>query len=230
MIDFELIVPDGWVQIPTTPEGLRLRKRIIGEIVRSRLPDTLPRDKVEPLRQMLRKELIDATDEASRQGARSVVLPIQEYEGMGLPGSMLLTVLEEEAEEFLDAEKLLASILSDAGDDGVYLEIGGAPAVRVQAVVDSDPIKREAPSRRVSYYVSNPDAPGVWALISFTVLTDGDLEAQPVQAVVLLFDSVVGTLRWANRLDAPTEDEVITGLDELARVGSETGTSPRERP
>jgi hypothetical protein len=220
VIDFELIVPEGWVQIPTAPETAALRRRVVDEIIRRYVPDSLPRDTVGPWRRMLRKELTEATDEASRQGARSVLLPLEEYRGVRLPGSMLVTVIEGD-DGAADPEALLASILADAGTEGTYLEIGGAPAVRVASVVESGRVGRKAPSRRVSYYVSNPEAPEVWGLLTFTVLTDGDVDAEPVQAVVLLFDMVVGTLRWANRLDAPSEEDVLAAWAgaEPARAG-----------
>ena len=223
MIDFELVVPDGWVQLPTTPETAKLRRRIINDLIRHHLPDSLPRDKAEPWRQMLRRELTDATDEASRQGARSILLPLQEFNGFRLPGSMLMTVIDD-PDDTQDPQRLLTSVLADAGADGTYLEIGGAPAARVASIVDSSGIGRKAPSRSVSYYISNPDAAGVWGVVTFTVLTDGDVDAEPVQAVVLLFDMIVSTLRWANRVDVPTEDEVIAQLDELA--AGATGVSP----
>ena len=215
MIDFELVVPDGWVQIPTTADTAALRRRIIEGVVRYHVPDSLPRDKAGPWRRMLRKELTEATDEAARGSARSVLLPLQEFNGIRLPGSMLVTVLEA-GDQAEDPERLLASILADAGSGGSYLEIGGSPAVRTASVVDSGRIGRKAPSVRVSYYISNPDEPGAWGLVTFTVLTDGDADAEPVQAVVLLFDMIVGTLRWADRLDVPTEDEVLAELGELA--------------
>lgn len=108
MIDFELVVPDGWVQIPTAPDTGTLRRRIIDNVIRHHIPDSLPRDKVGPWRRMLRKELTGATDEAARQSARSVLLPLQEFSGVKLPGSMLVTVLEGE-DETEDPEQLLAS-------------------------------------------------------------------------------------------------------------------------
>ena len=218
MIDFELVVPDGWMQLPTTPDTAALRRRIIEDVIRYHLPDSLPRDKAGPWRRMLRKELTEATDEASRQGARSVLLPLRDFNGVKLPGSMLVTVLESEGEGDAaeDPQALLASLLADAGPDGSSLEIGGAPAVRVASVVDSGRVGRKAPSRRVSYYVSHPDAPGVWGLLTFTVLTDGDVDAEPVRAVVLLFDMIVATLRWGDRVDVPTEDEVLAQLDGIA--------------
>lgn len=215
MIDFELVIPDGWVQIPTTPDATALRRRIIEDVIRHHLPDSLPRDKAGPWRRMLRKELTEATDEAARQNARSVLLPLQEFSGVRLPGSMLVTVVEA-GDGAEDAEGLLASLLADAGADGTALQIGGAAAVRTASVIDSGRVGRKAPSLRVSYYVSNPDAPGVWGLLTFTVLTDGDVDAEPVQAVTLLFDMIVGTLRWAERTDVPTEDEVLAELAALS--------------
>ncbi|MDH6576873.1 hypothetical protein [Kitasatospora sp. MAP5-34] len=222
MIDFELVLPDGWVQIPTTPDTARLRHRIIGDVIQHHLPDSLPRDKATPWRRMLRKELTEATDEAARQSARSVLLPLQEFSGIRLPGSMLVTVLEGE-DETEDLEQLLAAILADAGADGTRLEIGGAPAVRVASVIDSGRVRRKSPSWKVSYYVSHPEAPGVWGLLTFTVLTDGDVDAAPVQAVVLLFDMIVATLRWGDRVDVPTEDEVLAQLTQLAELAQASG-------
>ena len=208
MIDFELIIPEGWVHVPTTPGLSRVRERTIEAIIRHALPDTLPRDKAGPWRRMLRRELTEATGEAERQGARAVVLPIQEMHGVRLPGTMLLSVIEDDGEP-VDPKQVLDAILADAGADGMALEIGGGPAARISAVVDGGPVKRAAPAVRVNYLVAAPDAPGVWGTLTFTVLTDGDVDAAPVQAIVLLFDAVVGTLRWADQVDVPTEDELL---------------------
>lgn len=229
MIDFELAVPEGWVLIPTTPDTARVRRRVIDRVIRHHLPDTLPRDKAEPWRRMLRRELTEATDDAARHGARSVLLPLREFNGFRLPGSMLMTVLDDGGEP-QDPERMVASIVADAGADGTRLTIGGAPAARVASVVDSGRIGRRHPSRQVSYYVSNPEAPGVWGLLTFTVLSDGDVTAEPVEAVVLLFDTIVATLRWADRVDVPTEDEVLATLDEPDTVHtSPAGTTMPDR-
>jgi hypothetical protein len=211
MIDFELIIPEGWVHVPTTPELSRVRARTIEAIVKHALPDTLPRDKAGPWRRMLRKELTDATDEAQRQGARAVVLPVQEMHGMRLPGTLLLSVLDDSAAPE-EPRSVLNSLLADAGPDGMALEIGGCPAARIRQVVDGGPIKRKAPAVRVNYFIAAPAAPGVWGVLTFTVLSDGDVEADAVQAIVLLFDAVVATLRWADNVDVPTEDELLAGV------------------
>jgi hypothetical protein len=211
VIDFELIVPEGWAHVPTTPELSRVRAKTIDDIVRQALPDTLPRDKAGPWRRILKRDLLDATDEAERQGARAVVLPVQEMHGMRLPGSLLLSVIED-SEDAQNPQAVLDSLLADAGPDGMALEIGGCPAVRISTVVASDPIKRKAPAVRVNYFVAAPDLPGTWGVLTYTVLTDGDVQAEPVQAIVLLFDAVVCTLRWAPDAGMPTEEELLEQL------------------
>lgn len=207
MIDFEFILPEGWVVLPTTPETTRLRTYAIDSIIKQYLPDSLPRDSAEPWRRELRKQLLAATDDAERNGARSVVLPLSGFNGVRIPGSLIVTVLEDPDPQ--DPEQLLASILEDAGSDGTYLEIGGAPAARVAAVVEHIAFGQLKPGHRVSYYVSHPDEPGVWGLLTFTVMTDGDLDNPATQGVVALFDAIIWTLRWADRQDVPTEDEVL---------------------
>ncbi|MBM6406065.1 hypothetical protein JQN72_17650 [Phycicoccus sp. CSK15P-2] len=201
MIDIQMAVPDGWVSLPTAAGTDRERAATIELVVAHAVPESLPRDRAEPWRRQLRKELSAAADEAGEAGARSVVLPVEEYNGFRLPGSLLLTVLEDDPE--VDAEQMLSSILADAGPRGLYLEVGGASAVRVESSVDSRHIGRSSPSVRVVYYVSHPESPGVWGLLTFTVLTDGDVDAAPVRAVVLTFDAVVSTLRWGERGGRP---------------------------
>src|SRR5437899_8564291 len=132
MIDFEMVLPEGWVVLPTAPDTDRVRNWAIDRIVKESLPDTLPRDKAEPWRRELRKQLRAATDDAGRHGARWVLLPLKEFHGVGIPGSMLMTILEDQDPQ--DPERLLASILEDAGPDGTYVELDGAPAARVAAV------------------------------------------------------------------------------------------------
>ncbi|MBB2948287.1 hypothetical protein FB565_008070 [Actinoplanes lutulentus] len=214
MIDFELIVPDGWAHIPTTPESARLRSRTIDALITSRLPESLPRDKAVPFRKMLRGELVKATDDAARNGARAIVLPLTEYhDGWRVPGSLLITVVEE-SDDAPDPLTLIGALIGDAGPgNGTRLEIGGGPAARITEVLASDPIGRKAPSLKVSYYIAHPEVTGVWALLTYTVLTDGDLESEVLTAICLLFDAVVATLRWQDRIDVPTEDELIDILN-----------------
>lgn len=213
MIDVEVLVPQGWVRVPTAPGTVSLRRRVVEEVVRRFVPDSLPRDTAGPWRRELRKSLGEAVEEAAEAGAHSVLLPLTEYGGMRLPGSLLLTVLEDEPT--VAAQDLLDEVLADAGEDGTLLEVGGGPAARVRVVVDSGRIGRPQPSVRVAYYVAHPHVAGVWGLLTFTVLTDGDTQALPVLAVEAMFDAVVGTLQWVEHDGGPSADEVLAQVEAL---------------
>lgn len=214
MIDVEILLPQGWVRVPTGPGTQRLRTRLVEGVVSRFVPDHLPRDKAGPWRRELRKGLAGAVDDASEAGAHSVLLPLTDYGGMRLPGSLLVTILEDDPT--VPAQALLDEMLADAGEDGMLLEVGGGPAARVRSLVASGRVGRPQPSVRVVYYVAHPDAPGVWGLLTFTVLTDGDPEARPVLAVIAMFDAVIGTLRWVEHDGGPSEEEVLAQLEALA--------------
>lgn len=216
MTDAEVLIPEGWLLVPTAPGSERLRARLVQAVVQRYVPASLPRDRAEPWRRELRRQLQGAVDEAAAAGARSVLLPLAEYGGQRLPGTLVMTVLEDDPR--VPAQVLLDEVLADAGDDGLALELGGAPAARVQSVVDSRRVGRPHPSRRVTYYASHPDRPGVWGLLTFTVLTDGDLEHPGVLAVTAMFDAVVGTLQWVESGDGPSAEDLHAQLDALEPV------------
>jgi hypothetical protein len=193
VIDLELIVPDGWAQIPAGSNSAGERARIIDDLVRRHSPTDA--EKAASWQRALRLEMTAAVDEANRNQARTVLLPIADFDGVRLPGSLFVAVVED-VEEGTAPEQLFASVLAGAGTDGTYLEIGGSQAVRVSTVSSSGPAESRMPSRQVKYYIAHPRVPGAYGLVTFTAVSDGDVEAETVQAVVLMFDAVVGTLRW----------------------------------
>ena len=77
---------------------------------------------------------------------------------------------------------------------------------------------RSQPSVRVVYYAAHPQEPGVWGLLTYTVLTDGDPMAPVVRAVVAMFDAVVGARQWVEHDGGPTSDEVLALLDAPEQV------------
>jgi hypothetical protein len=207
MIDVELVLPVGWAVLPTAPDTERVRAWAIDRVIARALPASLPRDRAEPWRRELRKQLTAGTDEAGRHGARWVVLPLKEFNGTRIPGSLLLTILEDQDPQ--DPERLLASILDDAGPDGTCVDVAGAPAARISAVIHHQLYGKDTVGVRVSYYLPHPDRPGVWGLLTFTVLSGGDVDDPWVRGIVLLYDTIISTLRWVDRDGIPTQDEVL---------------------
>ncbi|GLY00716.1 RICIN domain-containing protein [Actinoplanes sp. NBRC 101535] len=184
MIDFELIVPDGWAEVPVTPASAGDRPRLIDGLVRAALPADLPEDKAATWQKALRREVTAAADEAARNQARTVLLPVPGFDGTRLPGSLFVSVVEN-VEENTAPEQLFASVLAGAGDDGSYLEIAGAQAIRVATTAGAER------SQQVRYYIAHPSVAGAYGLVTFTVAGGDEAEV-----TVQMFDAVVGTLRW----------------------------------
>jgi hypothetical protein len=195
-LDLELMLPEGWVVLPTDAGQRRQTDAAVEELVMAALPADLPRDSAEPWRRELRRHLSHAVDEARDSGARSVGLPIAPLDGVIIPASFCTAVVEDPDPR--DPERLLAGLLADAGADGSFQEIGGGPAVRVDsAVTEQGPGGVYAgPTRRVAYYLPHPDAPGCWAVTTFTTLADGNPHGAFADALVVLFDAIMSTMRW----------------------------------
>jgi hypothetical protein len=196
VLDVELMLPAGWVVLPTGADQRRDTDAAIEELVMTALPADLPRDRAEPWRRELRRHLAHAVDEARETGARSVGFPVAPMDGVVIPASFCTAVVDDPDPG--DPERLLAGLLADAGPDGSFHEIGGGPAVRVESVVTEQGPggSYDGPTRRVAYYVPHPDVAGCWAVTTFTTLADGNPHGPFADALVVLFDAVMSTMRW----------------------------------
>ncbi|WP_239344529.1 hypothetical protein [Frankia sp. CiP3] len=196
VLDFELMLPEGWVILSTQDHQRTQTDAAIEKIIMLVLPSDLPRDSVEPWRRELRRHLTHAVDEARETGARSVGLPIAPMDGVVIPASFCTAVVDDP--DVKDAEQLLAGLLADAGADGSFHEIGDGPAVRVESVVSEQGPggSYDGPTRRVAYYLPHPDVAGCWAVTTFTTLADGDPRSPFADALVVLFDAIMSTMRW----------------------------------
>jgi hypothetical protein len=195
-LDFELMLPEGWVILPTGADQQRRTDAAITELVMTALPADLPRDSAEPWRRELRRHLTHAVDEARQTGARSVGLPIAPMDGVVIPASFCTAVIDDP--DPTDPERLLAGLLTDAGPHGSFHEIGGGPAVRVEDIrTEQGPGGcYNGPTRRVAYYLPHPDVTGCWAVTTFTTLADGNPHSPFADALVTLFDAIMSTMRW----------------------------------
>jgi hypothetical protein len=196
IVDFELLLPEGWVILPTGADQQRQAAVAIDELVMTALPGDLPRDSAEPWRRELRRRLTHAVDEARETGARSVGLPIAPMDGVVIPASFCTAVIDDPDPE--DPERLLAGLLADAGPDGSFHEIAGGPAVRVEDIVTEQGPggSYDGPTRRVAYYTPHPEVVGCWAVTTFTTLADGNPRSPFADSLVVLFDAIMSTMRW----------------------------------
>jgi hypothetical protein len=210
MPDLELLLPQDWIIIPSSPQARTVAATMVEDVVAAALPASLPRDRAEPWRRELRRRLEESISEARARGARSAVLPLGGMGGAPVPGSILLTVLEDVGTA--DPEHLLTSLLADAAGEGTFVEIDGNPAVRIRQVLPGAPERGTSrPSVQIAYYLPHPTLRGVWGLLTITVISDGDPDSYRTGLYVTLFDAIATSARWSEQ-PSPSPEEFAAAL------------------
>jgi hypothetical protein len=224
---FTVVVPPGWARLPAREDDRRELTAAVRAVIARALPDDLPRDRAEPLRQEMRKRLVATVAEAGDNGATAVYLPVQPVDGFTPPVSVIESEVEDESEE--SPADVIAQLLADAVTDrhdtersdadedatgeehelppGVR-EVDGGIAARTETVVRrADPaaalpgIGDDLPvvdDRQVTYTIPVPHRPGRWVVMSFSAISAPDADPRLTEALVGLFDAVMTTFRWTD--------------------------------
>lgn len=193
-----MLLPPGWARFPTG-EGLqRELDDAIEQVVARALPDSLPRDKVEPYRHLLRDELHKTLGEAREAGTGAVYLPTEPMEGVLIPAS--IAEVEVVSDAGTDPTRIVTGILSDGYDESEPVELDGRPGLRV--VHTEHGLKRdddwpELSTRQVLYAVSRDEVDGEWLVLSFSTVWNSENTERLAEALVFFFDAVMTTFRWA---------------------------------
>ncbi|MCF4121048.1 hypothetical protein L1785_08640 [Antribacter sp. KLBMP9083] len=193
-----ILLPPGWARFPTG-EGLqRELNDAIEQVVARALPESLPRDKAEPYRHMLRDELHKILGEAREAGTGAVYLPTEPMEGVHIPAS--IAEVEVVSDAGTDPARIVTSILSDGYEESELVELDGRPGIRV--VHTEHGMKRdddwpELSTRQVLYAVSRDEADGEWLVLSFSTVWNSENTERLAEALVFFFDAVMTTFRWA---------------------------------
>ncbi|MEV0951995.1 hypothetical protein [Promicromonospora sp. NPDC050249] len=191
-----MLLPPGWARFPTGEGRQRELDEAIEQVVARALPDTMPRDKVEPFRHMLRDELHKTLGQARDAGTGAVYLPTEPMEGVIVPGS--IAEIEVVSDVGTDPARIVTSILSDGYEESELVEIDGRPGIRV--VHTEHGMKRddlELSTRQVLYAVSRDETDGEWLVLSFTTIWNSENTERLAEAMVFFFDAVMSTFRWA---------------------------------
>jgi hypothetical protein len=233
---FLVVLPPGWARLPAREDDRAELGRIVREVIGRALPDDLPRDRAEPLRQEMRKKLTATVVEAGDNGATAVYLPVQPVDGYTPPVSIIETEVDDESDEA--PEQVIAQILAEAlpdrrdQDDPGIREVDGGIAARTETTIRKASPATELPGigdelpvvddRQVVYTIPVPHRPGRWVLMSFSAISrpsdaegvDAETADRLTDALVMLFDAVMTTFRWT---DVPGVDP--TPLEErLAEI------------
>lgn len=121
----------------------------------------------------------------------------------------------------LNASFVVASVIPDATADASWvaplhqaLRAQGAAEVtigdrswsRTEEVTHSDGtvlVEAGLPARKVTYTTAVPGDERRWAVVTATVIGDGDPDSEPTALVVELFDAIMGTWRWEHPCPTP---------------------------
>lgn len=112
---FFVVVPPGWARLPAREADRQELADVVRAVIARALPDDLPRDRAEPLRQEMRRRLIATVAEAGDNGATAVYLPVQPVDGYTPPVSIIESEVEDESEE--SPADVIAQLLADAVTD-----------------------------------------------------------------------------------------------------------------
>jgi len=193
-----MLLPPGWARFPTGEGRARELDDAIGQVVARALPDSMPRDRAEPYRQMLRDELYKVLGEAREAGTAAVYLPTEPMDGVLVPATIAEVELVSDAGQ--DPVRVATSILTDGYEQSDLVELDGRPAVRVVQTkhkMQRGPDWPVVSTRQVLYVVSRDEARGEWLVVSFNTLWNSEKTELLAEALVLFFDAVMTTFRWS---------------------------------
>ncbi|MDM7887896.1 hypothetical protein QUG98_05445 [Curtobacterium sp. RHCJP20] len=214
---FLVVVPPGWARLPAGEDQREELGETVRAVIARALPDDLPRDRAEPLRQEMRKRLLRAVVEAGDNGATAVLMPVQPVDGYTPPVSIIESEVDDESEEA--PEQVVAQLLAEAlptrrdPEDTGLREVDGGIAARTEQTVRRADVAAELPEvgadlpvvddRQVTYSIPVPHRPGRWVIMSFSAISPSDPEdpeaaEQLTDALVMLFDAVMTTFRWTD--------------------------------
>jgi hypothetical protein len=217
---FFMVVPPGWARLPAREDDRQELAAIVRDVIARALPDDLPRDRAEPLRQEMRKRLTATVVEAGDNGANAVYLAVQPVDGYTPPVSIIETEVEDESDQA--PEQVIAQVLADAlptrhdQDDPGIREVDGGIAARTETVIRRVDPGAELPGlgedlpvvddRQVVYTIPVPHRPGRWVVMSFSAISAAKPENDEengtadrlTDALVALFDAIMTTFRWTD--------------------------------
>lgn len=229
---FLMVVPPGWARLPAREEDRQVLAATVREVIARALPDSLPRDRAEPLRQEMQKRLMSTVVEAGDNGATAVYLPVQPVDGFTPPVSIIESEVDDESDQA--PEEVIAELLADAlpdrhdQQDPGLRQVDGGIAARTETQLRRavpDEVAGELPAvddRQVVYTIPVPHRPGRWVVMSFSAISaprdqdptqtdavppatgpaDIGTDERITDALVMLFDAMMTTFRWTDVPDA----------------------------
>lgn len=198
-IGFNVVPPPGWDTIPLRQGTDEAMDRVIRTAV-AQLPVGFPKDDIPQARLKLAKELKKVVRRARNKGGMTLYLPTERLHGIALPVSIIASAPIEIPGVRVDSgpEAVLLALASET-PGAETRELDETACLRSAREVPADPAQGvEVAHRRVEYFVPVPDSvPDKYLTFSFSALIAPDSDPAFTDALVELFDAVMGTFRWS---------------------------------
>lgn len=188
---WQLMLPPGWITVPTDPEKARVAVRAAGaRLVRDKHRDELVKARVEAERMLLGQ-----VEQARAQGAAAVHTLVEPISGVPVSASLVVTELTLQTDEEMQAG--LAKVFGDAVGvvDNEQVSIAGLDGLRRRRRAPMDlpegaPADMEVWETHLDYVLAT--GPDDYLLLNYATATD------PIaDELVILFDAITSTLRQA---------------------------------
>jgi len=174
--DYRLTVPENWVRVDLQPG---VREPVVARLIDRQFSRA---DNAPELKRQVRNQFLRVAQYTYGNGGLELYVSLQTAGGLPLPASLVVTLTPPPDKETLRiTPNRLAKTLGNDGGQVTTTEIPAGSAVRV---------RRQADTTTLDIHVGVPES-GAYLILSFSTPLD-----QLADAMVDLFDSIAGTLRW----------------------------------
>ncbi len=199
-----VLLPPGWVRLSLTADVAVQAEALTDDYLAS-----VPRDQRAHHRRLFVDQLASVAREAAAGGASDLFLP-----GPALRGAFRSTFVMAPLPipEGVDAVEMLAAIAAN-DPSAKLLDLPGLVAMRIEGVAArggieqgqalarqvgiDDPLAGVTESRRVQYFIGDPDRPDDWVRALFsTPLADDEDGLRRADAEAELFDAIISSVRF----------------------------------
>ncbi len=195
-IGFRIAEPPGWVRLAAdVPDPVEIRA-LAKRIASASAPGLRPQ-----IEKFVFDQLFGALSEASVKGGTDMFLPTEVVEGVPLSMTIVVGVapLSEFGQSTSQTEAMVAYAAHTNGAEAT--EVGGSLAVRsvvdVAAIAGTEDAARAFDTRRVSYVIAAPTVDRRLMIVTCSIKRDPlDVETAMLNAMELLFDAIVYTIRF----------------------------------
>ena len=200
-VEYGILLPPGWTRIAVDEETFAAIPNLARELTKA-----APVERRAETMTMLRTQLQGAVRQAIDNDGQDLIIPTAPIRGMVVQMSIVVAVPELPVKNASASDALLAFAGKDpnAKAAGIDNELAVRRVAELPEQRDANGQLTAPPSRRISYLAAPTAGPIMFVASIVRVGYEGEDEV--IDALEFLFDSLIGTVRFA-RDDLPIREE-----------------------